>query len=120
MTARVISLASLTMLLLASCAATLQDPVVAVVKGSKENDGKFISLAGVLREKNGFFNLFSKDGEECVGVLLTDQQRNDYRASAGKRVTLTGTLEAEGCGRDGICVEHLCGPTILTNITALR
>lgn len=105
---------------LISCAVTMQDSVVDTVSRSRQNDGKSITVSGLLREKNGYYNLFSKNNEECVGVLLTDQQKKEFRSSAGKRVALTGTLEAEGCGRDGICVEHLCGPTIMTNITTLR
>lgn len=120
MTKRVMSLVSLATLLLVSCAATLQDEVVSAVARSKENNGKTITISGILKERNGYYNLFSRNGNECVGILLNDQQREEYSPRAGKRVTITGTLEAEGCGRDGICVEHLCGPTIMTSITILR
>lgn len=118
MTKKAILLVSIMSLI--SCASTLQDSVVDTVSRSKQNDGKSITVSGFFREKNGYYNLFSKDNDECIGVLLTDQQKNEFRSRSGKRVTITGTLEAEGCGRDGICVEHLCGPTIMTNITALR
>lgn len=105
---------------LMACATTHQDDIVLAVENRKDNDGKVIILSGTLRESNGYYNLFSKNGQECVGVLLTDGQKEDYKSLVGRRVTLTGTLEAEGCGRDGICVEHICGPTIMTRITASR
>lgn len=105
---------------LVACAATRHDDVILVVEHRKDNDGKVISLSGTLRERSGYYNLFSINGRECVGVLLTDSQKDDYKYLVGRRVTLTGTLEAEGCGRDGICVEHLCGPAIMTSVTVSR
>ncbi|MBB5986633.1 hypothetical protein [Sphingobium lignivorans] len=105
---------------LMACAATHQDDVVVAVEHRKDNDGKVIILSGTLRERNGYYNLFSRNNQECVGILITDSQKEDFKSLVGKRVTLTGTLEAEGCGRDGICVEHLCGPTIMTGVTVSR
>ena len=103
---------------LVACATALNDEVVSAVERRAEHNGRTVTLSGELRERKGFYNLHSRDGQECIGLLLTDQQRVEYRSSVGRRVTLTGTLEAEGCGGNNMCVEHLCAPTILTGVSA--
>ena len=100
-----------------SCAHDGLDDVYSIMSARAERDGQNVSLRGVLKINNGYYNLFSKDQQECVGLLLTNNQRERFKELAGQQVAVTGTFEAEGCGRDGICVEHICGPAILTNVT---
>lgn len=105
---------------LVSCVSSHRDDVIRTMANRIENNGKSVTVSGILRERGGYYNLFSNDGKECIGILLTDRQRREYRRFADHRVTVAGTLEAEGCGREGICVERLCGPTIMTGVTVSR
>lgn len=102
---------------LSSCATDHRDDVYSAVQARNANDGKSITISGLLKTNSGYYNLFSSDQKECIGLLLTDSQRQAYEGLAGQKVVVTGKLDAEGCGRDGICVEHICGPTILTDVS---
>ena len=102
--------------LVVSCVSGADDVYSAIEKRAAQ-DGETVTVGGTLKTTNGYFNLFSRDQRECIGLLLTDAQREEYRTYVGKRIQARGQLEAEGCGREGICVEHLCGPTILTKVT---
>jgi len=102
---------------LSSCVTDGRDDVYSAIEGRVENDGKSLTLRGLLKTNSGFYNLFSSDRKECIGLLLTDSQRQSYEALVDQKVVVTGNLDAEGCGRDGICVEHICGPTILTDVS---
>lgn len=106
--------------LLVSCVSSHGDPVVLAVTNRAGNNGRLIMVSGTFRERNGYYNLFSSDGQECIGILTTDRQKIDYRSFVGQKVSVVGILQAEGCGREGICVEHLCGPTIMTGVTISR
>lgn len=99
-----------------SCATDKQDQVYSVVNARSDNDGKTLTVSGLLKVDNGYYNLFSRDQKECIGLLLTDSQRESYRSLINRRVAATGKFSAEGCGRAGICVEHICGPAILTDV----
>lgn len=100
-----------------SCAQGGLDDVYSIMSVRADRDGEKVVLKGFLKVNSGYYNLFSGDQKECIGLLLTDAQRESYKGLAGQRVAATGTFEAEGCGRNGICVEHMCGPAILTNVT---
>lgn len=105
---------------LLSCTTPHHDDVVKAILNRIDNDGNSIVVSGILRRSSSYYNLFSSDGRECIGILLTDRQMSEYSSIVNHRVTVAGTLEAEGCGREGICVEHLCGPTIMTGVTISR
>jgi hypothetical protein len=64
-------------------------------------------------------NLYSSDRQQCIGLLVTTAQQPRYRQRSGQSVSLSGRLQAQGCGRDGICDEHLCGPAILRDVELL-
>lgn len=106
-------------ILFTSCIAS-RDDVTHTMEHRNNYNEKTISISGVMRENSGFYNLFSNDRQECIGLLLTDSQRLEYKSYVGHRVTVAGILKAEGCGREGICVEHLCSPTIMTGVTVSR
>lgn len=120
MAAREILLTAFVAGFLASCTASHRDDVRLAMANRNNNDGKLVTVSGMLRERSGYYNLFSSDGQECIGVLLTDSQKLNYRSFSGQKVKVAGTLKSEGCGREGICVEHLCGPTIMTGVTVSR
>lgn len=96
-----------------ACQNTDRDPVVDLVKESSINNGQVVSVVGILRANKGYFNLHSKRGDECVGLQVAEDDVDEFKGLVGKSVNIQGRFEAEGCGRDGICVEHLCGPAII-------
>lgn len=102
---------------LSSCVTGGRDDVYSAIEERAENDGKSVTVRGLLKTNSGYYNLFSSNGKECIGLLLTDSQRQSYKGLVDQKVVVTGNLDAEGCGRDGICVEHICGPTILTDVS---
>lgn len=109
-----------TMILMSSCASLSQgsssNNVSMIVERRLSVDGQIVAIHGLLKEDGGYYNIYSRDGERCVGLLLTDLQRSEYRVHANSEVLVRGVLEAEGCGREGVCVERLCGPAILTGV----
>jgi hypothetical protein len=81
-------------------------------------DRTVVNVRGILSvDEHGLINLYSGDRDVCVGLLLTRAQLARYSTWHGSRALVTGTFESEGCGRDGFCDEHLCGPAILTGVT---
>lgn len=104
-------------LVAASCATNATDPVQALVRERTAQDGNTVRIRGVLRSSHGLFNLYARNSHVCIGLLMRSDDLNRYRALEGKTVSVSGTLHAEGCGRDGICDEHLCGPAVLRNVT---
>ena len=88
-----------------------------VIKSSDRHDGRQIVVRGVMSSRDGFLNLFSGDRKECIGLLLTSAERATYFKFAERKVSVSGTFRSQGCGRDGICDEHLCGPGVLTDVT---
>jgi hypothetical protein len=104
---------------LASCAASSIDPVSALLAERQERDGQRVNVEGVIGiDQHGLANLYSRDRGECVGLLITDQQRRHLASLEGRIAVVSGVIRAEGCGRDSFCDEHLCGPAILTDMTA--
>jgi hypothetical protein len=79
-------------------------------------DGHVVTVRGILGTRHGLFNLYSRDRQHCVGLLVTDAQRLRYVGFDGRPVEATGRMMAEGCGRNGICDEHLCGPAVLRDV----
>ena len=106
--------------LLFSCAGGRPDNISNIIANRALYNNKVVTVSGILREKNRYYNLFSGYKRECIGLLLTDGQKEAYKTNNNRRVMVSGTLRSEGCGREGICVEHLCGPTIMTGVTISR
>lgn len=79
-------------------------------------DGQELEVQGVVGSWHRGVNLYSPDRDACIGLLATEAEVLRFRALEGKRATVHGTLEAEGCGRDDICDEHLCGPAVLSSV----
>lgn len=103
---------------LTSCAPTEASTVRQLVE-SGALTGQALTVSGVLKIDHGYYNLHSPDHARCVGLLLTNDQRARYGSLEGARVTVAGRFDAEGCGRNGLCVEDLCGPAVLTDISSL-
>lgn len=104
----------------AGCFSLNSDGVIGALKDRDRLDGTKVSIVGRLKSSHGYFNIFSKDGKECIGLLMTDEQRIASKALDGRFVTVTGTFESEGCGKKGFCVEHICSPDILEKITIIN
>ena len=67
------------------------------------------SVRGRLIYNHGFLN-FRSNGI-CYGILTNIENINRLRRYAGRRVTLIGTIDPQGCdGSVAICSVHLCGP----------
>lgn len=60
--------------------------------------------------------IFSSDGRDCIGPLLTNNQRQERERLDGRNVLLSGILESRGCADHYYCNEHLCGPELLTHV----
>ena len=109
----------------ASCASTAADTRVAdsvqiLVRERVARDGMTVQAEGVLRSSHGLLNLYSHDLQVCIGLPMRNFELERFRQLEGQRVSVSGTLHAEGCGRDGICDEHLCGPAILRDVAISR
>lgn len=102
----------------AACSSpNLHPSVDTVLRDAERHNGKHVTIQGFLRSRDGFLNLFSKDAEQCVGLLLTTAERAKFSRFVDRKVSIAGTFQAEACGRDGICDEHLCGPGVLTMVS---
>jgi hypothetical protein len=112
-------IAVLSMAILSSCLAARSDDVRLMIERRSELDGQNVSVSGILRVRNGLLNLFSDDGNRCIGLLATDDQRRHFSQYNGRRISINGTLRSEGCGSGAICVESLCGPTVISNFSAM-
>jgi hypothetical protein len=109
------SVAALTGALLACAPAA--PPVARVLSSSAEEDGKRVQVSGIVTPRGNMLNLFSRSGKECIGLLVSDEQKKDLRQFVGRRVVASGILDAQACGRNGVCSEHLCGPAVLRDVT---
>lgn len=107
-------------LAIASCAAGSAFSVHRLLSERQAHQAMRVSVVGVLGLRHGLVNLFSRNGRECIGLLTHVEDRGSYSALNGQTVLVSGILEAEGCGRNGICDEHLCGPAILRDVTVSR
>ena len=103
-------------LLIQACATQSPDPVRELVSERVSRDGTVVELSGILRSNHGLLNLYARNGRTCVGLLMRNEEIARYQSLAGRMITLSGTLHAEGCGRDGICDEDLCGPAVLGDV----
>jgi hypothetical protein len=90
-----------------------------VLRSPIQYDGQRIQVRGILSPRHDFLNLFTKDKQQCLGLLLTSNERATLTGYSERKVSLIGSFRAEGCGRDGICDEHLCGPGVLTNVSLI-
>jgi hypothetical protein len=90
-----------------------------VLASAPRYNGQRISVRGVLSSRHGLFNLFTRRAEQCLGLILTPAERVVLTRYVEREISLTGIFQAEGCGRDGICDEHLCGPGVLTHVSLL-
>ncbi|WP_126174528.1 hypothetical protein [Altericroceibacterium xinjiangense] len=91
-------------------------PVKRVVADAEVLNGQEVQVHGVIGSWHGGVNLFSPNRHECIGLLAAQTEVLRLRAFEGKRISVRGRLEAQGCGRDGICDEHLCGPAVLSSV----
>lgn len=99
-----------------SCA-NRQDAVINMVNHRNSFNNMQVSVEGILETRNGFFNIFSRDRQLCIGLLVYNRDIPRYSALVRRRVVATGRLQAEGCGREGVCTEYLCGPAILRDVS---
>lgn len=99
-----------------SCMAS-SDSVRRLLAQRESLDGQRVQVRGVLGVDRGIVNLFSADRNNCLGLLTYTRDLDRYIALDGQRVIASGTLDAEGCGRRGVCVERMCGPAILRDVT---
>jgi hypothetical protein len=95
---------------------SVSDTVGITLANRVANDGQRVLVAGRLRIHGGYYSLHSRNPNECVGLLLTDRQRQDYEMLDGKTVQANGTFELEGCGYKGVCNHNICSPDILTHV----
>lgn len=103
-----------------SCTSAGQHASVDTVLASATHyDGKRIVVRGVLSSRHGLLNLFTRRAEQCLGLVLTPAERVVLTRYIEHEISLIGIFQAEGCGRDGICDEHLCGPGVLTHVSLL-
>jgi hypothetical protein len=100
----------------AGCATTSSTslPVERAVREASQRNGQLVQVEGFVGSWHNGVNLFSPSRRECIGLLVRDTDVVRFRAIDGRRVTVRGKLEAQGCGYDGICDEHLCGPAVLS------
>jgi hypothetical protein len=108
---------------LGSCAAgsaRTDDPLSGLLAQRQALDGQEVQAHGVFRVKQGFANLHSRDGRQCVGLLTHTVAPGDMTSLDGRQVRVSGRLMAEGCPKGGACSEHLCGPAIIYNARVER
>jgi hypothetical protein len=101
----------------ASCTTASEYTVRTLIQERSAKDGTYVTVRGVLGLRHGLVNLFSHDREECIGLLTYVDEGARYSRLDGRTVVASGTLQSEGCGREGFCDEHLCGPAILRNVS---
>lgn len=100
------------------CASSVQNNTVQTLSADPYAiDGNEVRVTGIVVMQHGLANLYSEDRQECVGLLITDGQRPMFAAQDNQTVDVIGTMWAEGCGREGICDEHLCGPAVLRDVS---
>lgn len=102
-----------TLFIATACAS---DALSMLLRDRHAHDGEIVRATGTLRNVNGLFNLYTSHRQECLGLLFTDADRERYRTWDGRRVTVSGLMQAEGCGREGVCDGRLCGPAILRRV----
>jgi hypothetical protein len=108
-------------ILAVSCAASKSDvSVKTALKSAATYDGLRVTVRGHLSSRHSFLNLFSQNGQQCLGLIPADDEIASLRAEEGRNVSISGVLRAEGCGREGICDEHICGPAVLTDVIVLN
>jgi hypothetical protein len=88
-----------------------------LVQNRAARNGQQVQLTGLLLVSHRFANLYAQNRRLCIGLIFRAPDENRRQALHGRAVRVSGTVQAEGCGRDGICDERLCGPAILTDVT---
>jgi hypothetical protein len=103
--------------MLCACAATgIGQSVPALLANAAPQDGTRVTVQGRLVADHGFINLYSSDRQQCIGLLVFEEDKRLYLRRDHRVVTVEGRLQAQGCGRIGFCVEQLCGPAILRDV----
>ena len=88
--------------------------------GDRSVRRRAVTVHGRVRvQEHGLVNLYAADRQQCIGLLVTDRDRPNYRERKGRIVSVIGRLHAQGCGREGLCDDHLCGPAILRDVELL-
>ena len=106
-----------TLLTLSACASAMKGQSVPVLlANAAAQDGTRVTVHGRLIADHGFINLYSPDRRQCLGLLVFEESKRLYLHRDHRVVTVEGRLQAEGCGREGMCVEQLCGPAILRDV----
>lgn len=104
----------------AGCISSNRPPIARAVDEAELRNSQLVQVQGVVGSWHEGVNLYAPSREECIGLLVTEAELPRLRAQEGKKVTVSGKLEAQGCGRDGICDEHVCGPAILSSVQLIK
>ncbi len=91
--------------------------VKTILESTDRYDGRRVIVRGNLSSRHGILNLFTRGAKQCIGLVLPPAERATLSRYVEREISLAGTFQAEGCGRDGICDEHLCGPGVLTQVS---
>ena len=102
---------------LIGCAYASGYDVRTIVQQATIYDGRTITVRGVIVRHDLFLNLYSRDRQVCIGLLVSNDLRESLYQYEGETIAVSGRLHAQGCGRDAMCVEHLCGPAVLRDVT---
>lgn len=102
---------------LMSACVTSSDPVSDLVRNRASRDGQRVQVTGLFLVSHRYANLYAQNRRLCIGLVLRAPSDGRRQALHGRRVRVSGTVQAEGCGRNGFCDERLCGPAILQDVT---
>ena len=102
-----------------SCALDMKPSVGDILNFATRHNGHQITVRGRISSRHGLLSLFNRSAKQCIGLILTPSERLSFSKYVEREISVTGTFQADGCGRDGVCDEHLCGPGVLTHVTLL-
>jgi hypothetical protein len=83
---------------------------------ANELDGQQVQTTGFVFMNNDSREVVSSldpDNNFCVGLLVTEEEFQTLKRYDGKRATVTGIFDKEGCGGLRICHDS-CGPYTLS------
>jgi hypothetical protein len=85
---------------------------------ASELDGRQVQISGIVFMKEDSRNVVSSrnaDNNFCVGLLVTETEFQALKRFDGKRATVTGLFDKEGCGGLTICHDS-CGPYAMSDL----